>query len=245
MIDLAAAYEETHDHLVEIVLALDDSALKTVVPASPAWSVKDVVAHVTGIAGDVAHGLTPPDLDVLEAWRNPEQAAKRDTMTAKQVDERRDRTLDQILEEWSGHIERLLPMLRGEVPFGTSLPFVGHVVNTDLAVHSQDVRGAVRVPGDRDSAGVGIGLAGYSFGLDLRIRALGLPALTLRYGEKERILGDGEPAATLEAERFEIFRALSGRRSRDQILAMKWTGDPEPYLALIPAYGERSDPITE
>jgi hypothetical protein len=161
------------------------------------------------------------------------------------VEDRRGLALQQVLDEWSGHIERLLPMLRGEVPFGTSLPFVGHVVNTDLAVHSQDVRGAVRVPGDRDSAGVGIGLAGYSFGLDLRIRALGLPALTLRYGEKERILGDGDSAATLEAERFEIFRALSGRRSRYQILAMKWTGDPGPYLALIPAYGERTDPIDE
>jgi uncharacterized protein (TIGR03083 family) len=245
MIDLAAAYEKTHDHLVEIVLRLGDDALNTKVPASPAWNVKDVVAHVTGIAGDVARGLTPPDLDVLEAWRNPEQAAKRDAMTARQVEDRRGLALQQVLDEWSGHIERLLPMLRGEVPFGTSLPFVGHVVNTDLAVHSQDVRGAVRVPGDRDSAGVGIGLAGYSFGLDLRIRALGLPALTLRYGEKERILGDGDSAATLEAERFEIFRALSGRRSRYQILAMKWTGDPGPYLALIPAYGERTDPIDE
>jgi uncharacterized protein (TIGR03083 family) len=245
MIDLAAAYEETHDHLVEIVLALDDSALKTVVPASPAWSVKDVVAHVTGIAGDVAHGLTPPDLDILEAWRNPEQAAKRDAMTAKQVEDRRGSALQQVLDEWSGHLEKLLPMLRGEEPFARGLPFVGHVVNTDLAVHSQDVRGAVGVPGDRDSAGVGIGLGGYSFGLDLRIRALGLPPLAIRYGDKERVLGDGGPAATVEAERFEIFRALSGRRSRDQILGMSWTGDPEPYLPLIPAYGERTDPIIE
>jgi uncharacterized protein (TIGR03083 family) len=245
MIDLAAAYEETHDHLVEIVLGPDDDALRTKVPASPAWSVKDVVAHVTGIGGDVAHGLTPPYLDVLEAWRDPEQAAKRDAMTAKQVEDRRGLTLQQVLDEWSGHLERLLRMLSGEEPFASGLPFVGHVVNTDLAVHSQDVRGAVGVPGDRESAGVGIGLAGYSFGLDVRIRSLGLPALTLRYGEKERVLGDGDPAATLEAGRFEIFRALSGRRSRDQILAMKWTGDPEPYLPLIPAYGERTDPIIE
>jgi hypothetical protein len=39
--------------------------------------------------------------------------------------------------------------------------------------------------------------------------------------------------------------SFSGRRSTRQIRAMDWTGDPEPYLPLIPAYGERTDPITE
>jgi hypothetical protein len=42
-----------------------------------------------------------------------------------------------------------------------------------------------------------------------------------------------------------MFRALAGRRSRDQILAMAWDGDPEPYLPMIPAYGERLDRLVE
>jgi uncharacterized damage-inducible protein DinB len=51
VIDLAEAYVETRRHLVEIARELSDDELGTTVPASPAWSVKDVVAHVTGIAG--------------------------------------------------------------------------------------------------------------------------------------------------------------------------------------------------
>ena len=71
MIDLAAAYAETHDHLVHLLLGVDARALETKVPASPAWSVQDVVAHVTGIARDVALGLVSPELDIIEAWRDP------------------------------------------------------------------------------------------------------------------------------------------------------------------------------
>jgi hypothetical protein len=116
---------------------------------------------------------------------------------------------------------------------------------TDLAVHAQDVRGALGVPGDRDSAGVSVSLASYAAALGLRLAINGLPPLRIRYGAKERVAGQGDPGATWEGDRFEIVRALSGRRSRDQILAMTWTGDPTPYAPLIPAYGPRTDPIVE
>jgi hypothetical protein len=88
-------------------------------------------------------------------------------------------------------------------------------------------------------------LAGYCFGVDYRLRALGLPALELRYDGKERTLGEGPPAASVTAERWELLRVLAGRRSRDQIAALDWSGDPAPYLPLLPAYGERADALVE
>jgi hypothetical protein len=39
-----------------------------------------------------------------------------------------------------------------------------------------------------------------------------------------------EPAAILTASNFELMRALSGRRSYDQIRKLDWSVDPEPYL---------------
>jgi hypothetical protein len=42
--------------------------------------------------------------------------------------------------------------------------------------------------------------------------------------------------AGVTAEPFELFRSLSGRRSRDQIRAMDWTRDPEPLLEVLSPY---------
>jgi hypothetical protein len=107
------------------------------------------------------------------------------------------------------------------------------------------VRGALGVPGDRDSAGVSVAFVGYATTLGFKLAANGVAALRLRYGDRERLVGDGEPAASLSGDRYELFRALAGRRSRDQILAMGWEGDPAAYVDLIPAYGPRVDALLE
>jgi uncharacterized protein (TIGR03083 family) len=245
VLDLADAYNETHTHLVDLVRDLGDDDLGLLVPASPAWSVKDVVAHLTGTAAEVVAGRPFADINLLDAWKDPAQAASRDAMTAAQVDARRAMELKEILGEWTGHVEVLLPMLRGDRPFPLPVPFTDEIVVIDLATHAQDVRGALGTPGDRDSAGVRAALRGYSTALGLRIRAVGLPALCLRYAEGEQVLGDGEAAATLAGERFEVYRALAGRRSTEQIRAMEWTGNSDPYLPLIPAYGPPTEPIQE
>ena len=39
-----------------------------------------------------------------------------------------------------------------------------------------------------------------------------------------------DPAGELEAPPFELFRALTGRRSWPQIAALAWSVDPEPWL---------------
>jgi len=245
-VDLAAAYEDTHRHLRDLVAGLAPQDLGRTVPASPDWTVKDVVAHVTGVAGDLVRGRIPEGLDLTAALSDPQHATRREVLTAEQVASRKDASLQDVLAEWNGHVERLLPMLRGERPFPDGSPmFADAILVTDLSVHAQDVRNAVGAPGDRDSVGAGVTLASYGAALRLRLAMAGLPALLLRYGGRERLIGQGEPGAVLCGDRYEILRALSGRRSTDQIRAMDWTGDPEPYLPLIPPYGERTDPLTE
>jgi hypothetical protein len=57
--------------------------------------------------------------------------------------------------------------------------------------------------------------------------------------------GTGAPAATLAGDPFELFRALSGRRSLDQVRALAWDGDPEPYLDLFAPYPMPASPLVE
>jgi hypothetical protein len=51
--------------------------------------------------------------------------------------------------------------------------------------------------------------------------------------------------ATLSGEPWELARAVSGRRSPDQIRAYEWEGDPEPFIKLFYPYGLRTDSLVE
>jgi hypothetical protein len=181
----------------------------------------------------------------VRALTDSAHADRRDAMTEDQVSSRRGQPLEEILEEWTKAMEDLVPMIRGDTPFPRAVPFVDAALVTDLATHNQDIRNGTGEPGDRDSAGVGVAFVGYSAALGLRLAMNGVPALRLKYDGKERPVGEGEPGAMVTADRYELYRALSGRRSREQILDLKWEGDPEPYVDLIPAYGPRPDSLEE
>jgi uncharacterized protein (TIGR03083 family) len=245
MADTAAVYQETRDSLRELVAGLSEEELAANVPATPAWSVRDVVAHLVGEARITNTGDAPPEFRLLESLRDPAQADLRDRINGEEVARRRDAPFPQVLEEWDGLVEQLMPKLRGEEPFPFPEPFLDSILVTDLAGHGQDIRGALGRPGERDSAACRIGLASFAVALGFRLDSLGIPALSLRYEGRERVCGTTEPAATLTGDRFELFRALAGRRSRRQIEALDWEGDREPYLPLVPAYGERLDDVVE
>jgi uncharacterized protein (TIGR03083 family) len=242
-IDPAEAYAQTQASLSGLVGGLDAEGLASMVPATPDWSVHDVIAHLTGVAHDVATGEAAEIFGAGIVDRSSLPLV--DAHTDQQVRQRRGTPVQDVLAEWARYVEDVLPMLRGDRPLPAPVPFVDRMFVTDLATHAQDVRGGLRTPGERDSLGVSVAFSTFAGGLHLRLSGSGIPALRIVYGEKERVLGDGEPAASVEADRFELYRAMAGRRSSRQILAYAWTGDPEPYLALIPAYGERADDLVE
>jgi hypothetical protein len=57
--------------------------------------------------------------------------------------------------------------------------------------------------------------------------------------------GFGSPAVAVAADPFELFRALSGRRSLAQVRALAWDGNPEPYLAVLSPYPMPPSPPRE
>jgi uncharacterized protein (TIGR03083 family) len=245
MADLPAAYLETKEHLLPILRELTADQLETKVPFSPEWSVRDVVAHMASEAHALVRDALPEGLFFLDEKRRGQRTTVINAWNAGQLERRRYLSLDEILEEWDRDLPLMLEALRGERPFASPYPGQDYVAVVDLAMHTQDIRNLVGRPGDRESAGVGFALPSFGFVLGQRITEVGLPALELRYDGKTRVLGEGEAGAAVSAGRYELVRALANRRSTAQIRAYQWTGDPEPYLPIIPAYNPRDDDIVE
>src|SRR5262249_57966144 len=63
-----------------------DERLERNAPAAPEWRVRDIVAHLSGVTADINAG----NLDgvATDAW------------TARQVDTRREWSIERLLEEW-------------------------------------------------------------------------------------------------------------------------------------------------
>ena len=88
-VDTAAVYERVRREFVTTVSALSELELAVQVPATPLWSVRDVLAHVVGLAGDFnAQRFPSADDEGGTAW------------TAVQVQGGRARTLAELLGEW-------------------------------------------------------------------------------------------------------------------------------------------------
>jgi hypothetical protein len=188
------------------------------VPGCPKWSVTDTVAHLAAVAAEVVSGQ-------LTAIPTEEQ-------TAVQVEQRRGRPLDEILAEWeraAGSIERALT--------ARALPVA---LVHDVLTHEADLRGALAAGRPPESE--------WTVSLDL-IRDQGwlsqLGELTVRAGERHATMGSGAPATTVEVEPYEFWRAVLGRRSRAQMTAWPWSGDPERYLQAIPVFGPTETDLTE
>ncbi|MFN2593671.1 MAG: maleylpyruvate isomerase family mycothiol-dependent enzyme, partial [Actinomycetota bacterium] len=128
--DMGALYRGTRARIGELVLA-DEAKSKTIVPATPEWTIKDVIAHLTGVCEDILSG------NIADAPSDP--------WTAAQVERVRDVPLSELIERWdkaASQVEPLTPMF----PDRTASQWVADIVS-----HEHDLRGALESPGARDS----------------------------------------------------------------------------------------------
>ncbi len=221
--DFRAIYRSHRERLTALVVALDDDVLASTVPATPLWTVKDAFAHVTGVASDYTTGRL--DNAPSEPW------------TQRQVEERSDRTVQEIAAEWSDLGPTIEAMLQVS---GRAMS----AMVMDVVMHHCDVMGAVGLRSPHDDEGLRLCLRA-SNAIAPRLDAADLPALRIQTGGFDRVLGTGPGGITVRGDSFDITRALFGRRSLDQIAAFGWSADPTPYLRYFSFFAPRESPLVE
>jgi uncharacterized protein (TIGR03083 family) len=217
MADLAEMYRETRERLARLVAGLDEVQLGTPVPACPGWSVADVIGHLAAIPEDALAGrLTGP----------PSEAE-----TAVQVGRFRGRPMAQTLAGWAGNAPRFEEIVAA---------FEVWPAVIDVASHEQDIRGAVGQPGARETDVIRQ-LAGW---LMTRLRTP-VPLRVTVEGTQFLVGPDGDPVLELTTTWYETFRWRMGRRSRSQLAALDWSGDPSPVLDHLVVFGPAPADVIE
>ncbi|MCA1709246.1 MAG: maleylpyruvate isomerase family mycothiol-dependent enzyme [Actinobacteria bacterium] len=216
--DQRAAYEQSYRRILELV---DADVADVDVPTCPGWTVKDVVAHLASLFARYASG---------------DPAAFGPGWADKEIEDRRARSLDECLAEWKDALEN-----PGDI-FESRL---GPVAVSDILAHEQDIRTALNQPGARDDeAIVPSAMMALAF-LESKAESDDLPPLRLVTDEIDHQIGSGEPAATLRTSTFELFRALHGRRTLDQLRAMDWEGDPGGLPSALFIFGPTERVVEE
>jgi uncharacterized protein (TIGR03083 family) len=223
--DFPALYREARLRLGGWVGDLDEGGARTPVGACPGWDVRAVLSHLAGVTADIQDGRL--------------EGAGSDEWTAAQVDARRDRSPAAIVAEWNERAPALEEQLASWPP-----DLAGQLVS-DVTTHELDVRGALGDSAARDTEGLRYTFERYAGRLGTRVGEAGLPTLALVTADETVVAGEGEAAATVRASRFELTRALAGRRSAAQIRAYGWDGDCDAYLAVFSGYGTRSQDLVE
>ena len=215
--EAARIYQRSRERITAMVAELDDAESNTMVPACPGWSVRDVVAHLAAVADDIGAGRLT--------------GAPSDAETAAQIARFDGWRLREIVETWcraAGHLDRLAENRGSDPPVG------------DVASHEHDIRAALNMPGARDSDAV-------MYSSDRLLAHLRTPApLRVAVEDAEYRSGpDDGPELHLRTTRFEALRWRTGRRSRRQLAAMNWSGDPAPVLDHLCMFGPADSDIIE
>ncbi len=205
-------YRQRARSLVDFASDLDDGHR---VPSTPAWNLRDLMAHLAGVAADVVAG------DVDE-YSQP-------SWTARQVAARAGRSRQAVIEEWEQDwpaMSRVLddPTTHGLDSLFSVLPLV------DVVAHEHDLREST-------------GLFGFSddniwpvveqrrrdvLAIQCEIASCGLRVRTPQ-GDGWSV-GPQEPRLTVTADRYELWRSLEGRRTRSVVAGFDWSTDPAPIL---------------
>lgn len=202
-------YAAGRARIIDLVADADPT---TPVPSCPAWTVKDVLAHVAGIPADIIAGRL--DGVATDPW------------TQAQVDARRDRTVAEIAQEWRETGPQIDAIVDSFGPAGAQLLF-------DLATHELDLRAALGAPAP-DALPVYDVALGFVMDNLLNVALDGRGPVRFAADDAVWTVGaEAEPEVTLTTTKRELMRAVAGRRSRGQIASMQWDGDPTPYLDLF------------
>ncbi len=210
-------YRSSRLRTTDLLSVLGTDEWATPVPTCPGWSVHDVLSHLVGVAEDALSGRItgPPPPEV----------------TAEEVARHAGDDPVELLAAWG----ELAPSLEAALSQFRLWPGF-----FDALAHEHDVRGALGTPGARDHDDVDLAA-------ELLVRDLALPvALELDLGGRvvEPAGCDGPPLRVATSS-YEVFRFRLGRRSRAQVAALDWSGDPGPVLDRLFIFGPAEVDVAE
>jgi uncharacterized protein (TIGR03083 family) len=177
------------------------------VPAYRGCAVLDLVAHLV-------RNCRLAECNLLGGWVRPQGADDLDGSD-----------LSALLAEWAGSARRVEQELR-PVSHGKT----GSVLVMDAFSHELDIDSALGVPFPADHPALPWAFEVAVDGFNAAVGWRGLPALRLEADARCWTAGEGEPAASVAGAWLDLYRALTGRRTVEQIRALQWSADPEPYL---------------
>ena len=223
--DLGQLYAAARHRIIDLIMSAPSGCGEAPCPATPEWSVHDVVAHLRGICEDVRTGNM--------------EGVTTDPWTAAQVARHRHTSVADLLDGWIQDA----PLLEGFLssPDGAS----SFRAVFDVATHEADLRGALRrsVPLNSELAAFVIPLLAQSF-VDAAAEA-GLPAVRVETDQGD-VIGAADAAVVLRISQLEFFRCRFGRRSRNQALRYDWgSADAGPYVDRIFVFGPRESDLVE
>ena len=211
--DPVAEWSAARLRVTALVADLDDKAADALVPATPDWRVRDLLAHMIGLDVDVVAGAEPDD-------HNPD-------WTQGHVDDRRGRSIADLLVEWADVAPRLEQWMRDNDPRPLG----------DVIVHEQDLRGALGVSGGQDTAGLHAIRDHMITGFAEAVPG----ALTLQ-GDRWSWSSEADgPATVVAATDFDLARAIMSRRSAAQLRSWTTAGDVAPFLEAFAVLGPLPD----
>ena len=214
--DVATLYRAHRERITAMVRPVPEAQLLQPCPACPGWSVHDVVSHLAGVATDAVEGRLggPPS----------------DAQTAEQVEARRGRPTTVVLREWERSASQFELVLAkaGPALFAAAM---------DAAVHEQDIRGALGVPGERESETLTLAVDRVLGTWFPKLTSAGLAAPAIAGPDGVVWRGDAESPVRWAATPYEVFRTAFGRRSAAQFARAFDGADPQPYLDALLVFG--------
>ncbi|OCB15763.1 hypothetical protein A5717_06590 [Mycolicibacterium porcinum] len=210
---LDTSYRNARIRVSAIAAGLDESQLLELVPATPEWSVHDLLAHLVGGAADSSCGR----MDGAGGRR----------WTARHVAERQHDSVESLLAEW----ERVSPVVEAGL---AGKQFTGPSVAADLICHEADLNEALGLPRVDRVHWHEPFLNVMMWLLVQRLQPFTSVLIHDEHGN-EWHCGSAEPTLTLRADGYELLRAMFSRRSRRQIAAWNWT--PAPGQQVIDCFG--------
>ncbi len=212
---LTDTYRQGRGKLLELGRDLTEAEGATGSSACPAWTVKDLYAHLAGISTDILTGNTAEA--ATTHWADGHVA------------DRADRSLAEVLDEWASagpQVSELMESMGEVFPLELFL---------DQWTHEWDIRAAL---GERAAAVPDLVTPEHYFDhiadrFSTDERGRDLPRLLVAVDDREIAIGDLDGTDRVAMSLFEFGRVVMGRRSRAQLDALGGAVDLGPYLPIL------------